>query len=49
MERHIDVGQSLTGFAKRIIGYAPAGPHLRTFRAQLARLPQLSAKTVIND
>ena len=34
----IDVGRSLTSFAKRIIGYDPTGPHLQTFRRQLTAL-----------
>ena len=37
-EPGIDVGRSLTAFAKRIIGYQPPGPHLRTFSRQLTSL-----------
>ena len=37
-EPTIDVGRSLTSFAKRIIGYDPTGPHLQTFRRQLTAL-----------
>ena len=34
----IEVGRSLTTFARRIIGYDPTGPHLRNFRRQLTSL-----------
>ena len=37
-EPTIDVGRSLTGFARKVIGYDPTGPHLRTFRQQLTSL-----------
>ena len=37
-EPTIDVGRSLTAFARRIIGYDPTGPHLRHFRSQLTSL-----------
>ena len=37
-EPTIEVGRSLTAFAKRIIGYNPTGPHLRNFRRQLTSL-----------
>ena len=37
-EPTIDVGRSLTGFAKKVIGYDPTGPHLRSFRQQLTSL-----------
>lgn len=37
-EPKIEVGRSLTTFARRIIGYDPTGPHLRNFRRQLTSL-----------
>ena len=37
-EPTIEVGRSLTTFARRIIGYSPPGPHLRNFRRQLTSL-----------
>ena len=37
-EPTIEVGRSLTTFARRIIGYDPTGPHLRNFRRQLTSL-----------